>query len=274
MTGYRFATIGFLSDFGLADEFVGVCHGVLRRTAPEATVVDITHGVPAHDVAAGALLLAQAVPYFPEALHLAVVDPGVGSARRGIVIETVSGSCLVGPDNGLLIPAARALGGAVTCVGLPDDPDASRTFQGRDIFAPVAGLLATGAPLVHVGDRVPLDDLVVLALPSAVVGEGMVSGEVVQIDRFGNVATSITPTLLAEAGIRPGDAVAVTVGNRRVEMPYAVMYLGVGVGEFLMLVDSHALMAVCRNQASAAAALGAGRGARVTVATTSAAARG
>lgn len=274
MTGYRFTTIGFLSDYGLADEFVGVCHGVMRRTAPGATVLDITHGVPAHDIAAGSLLLAQAVPYFPEAVHLAVVDPGVGSARRGIVIETASGSCLVGPDNGLLIPAARALGGAVTCVGMPDDPEASRTFQGRDIFAPVAALLATGAPLVAFGDRIPLGDLVVLALPNAVAGDGIVSGEALQIDRFGNVATNITPTLLEEAGVCPGDAVAVTVGNRRVEMPYAVMYFGVGVGEFLMLVDSHGLMAICRNQASAAAALGASRGAKVTVARASAAARG
>jgi len=264
--GYRFTTVGFLSDYGLADEFVGVCHGVIRRSAPGATVVDITHGVPPHDVAAGALLLAQAVPYFPEAVHLAVVDPGVGSARRGLVIETVSGSCLVGPDNGLLIPAARALGGAVTCVALPEDPEASPTFHGRDIFAPVAALLATGAPLVRFGDRVPLGDLVVLGLPNAVVGEGTAAGEVLQIDRFGNVATSITPLLLEQVGIYPGEFLAVTVGNRQVQMRYGVMFDGVGVGEFVVLMDSHGLMTICRNQASAATALAAGRGMKVTFA--------
>jgi S-adenosylmethionine hydrolase len=152
--------VTLLTDYGLADEFVGVCHGVIARIAPTATIVDLTHGIPRHDVRAGALVLARALPYLPAGVHVAIVDPEVGAERRAVAIRCAEEDrLLVGPDNGVLAPAAERFGGAVEAVDIARSPHrlepVSATFHGRDLFAPVAAHLAAGAPLEGAGDPLP-----------------------------------------------------------------------------------------------------------------------
>ena len=164
--------VTFLSDYGEQDEFVGVCHGVLAGLAPAARVIDVTHGIARHDVRAGALVLRNALPYMPAGVHLAVVDPQVGGARRAVAVACADEErTLVGPDNGLLMLAAERFGGAIEAVDVSRSPwrlePVSATFHGRDIFAPVAAALARGEPLAAAGEPCAVEELVPLALPSA-----------------------------------------------------------------------------------------------------------
>ncbi|MGH2719300.1 MAG: SAM hydrolase/SAM-dependent halogenase family protein [Actinomycetota bacterium] len=269
MGGYRHSSIGFLTDYGLTDEFVGVCHGVMRCLAPEATVIDITHGIPPHDVVAGAIALARAVAYLPTGVLLAVVDPGVGSARLGVVVVTGEGSCLVGPDNGLLLPAAERLGGAEACFALENRSlqaqRVSATFHGRDIFAPAAAHLARGVEPSAFGPPVPLADLLRAAIPGAEVGEGRCVGVVLSVDRFGNLETSIDPGDLAAAGLLPGSRLGLTVGPVRAVAPYGTTFSDAPPGEPVVLEDSRGLVAVCLNQSSAAIVFSAAAGTHIAL---------
>src|SRR6266545_825126 len=161
MGGYGW--ISLTTDYGTFDGFVAACHGAIARIAPDVRVIDVTHHVPPADVPRGAAVLAQTAPHLPLSVHCAVVDPGVGTARRGIAIETPNGA-LVGPDNGLLVWAAEALGGIDEVVELANKDwflgDVSRTFHGRDIFAPAAARIASGASLGDAGPSVDPDTLV------------------------------------------------------------------------------------------------------------------
>ncbi|MCK1847563.1 SAM hydrolase/SAM-dependent halogenase family protein, partial [Micromonospora sp. R42004] len=191
--------VSLTTDYGLADGFVAACHGVLARLAPAVRVIDVTHLVPPADVRRGAAVLAQTVPYLPWGVHVAVVDPGVGTARRGIALAA-PGGLLVGPDNGLLLPAAEALGGVSAVVELtnPDwlGPAVSRTFHGRDVFAPVAARLALGAPLAEAGPAVDPGTLVRLPEPVVRAEPGSLTAEVLTVDHFGNVQLAAPGTLL------------------------------------------------------------------------------
>src|SRR3954452_2654476 len=167
----------FLSDYGLLDEFVGVCHGVIARIAPEVRVIDISHGVQRHDVRSGALMLRGALPYMPAGVHLAVVDPEVGGRRPAGALRTAEEDrTLVGPDNGLLMLAAERFGGVVDAIDVGRSPHrlepGSATFHGRDICAPVAARLAGGAPFADAGDPMSPDDLVALDVPRARIEDG------------------------------------------------------------------------------------------------------
>ena len=184
--------IVFCSDYGLADEFVGVCHGVIARIAPDARIIDLTHGIRAMDVRAGAAELAGSVRFMPDdAVYLAVVDPGVGTSRRGIAVETAAGQLLVGPDNGLLSLAWKELGGAVRSVEITSEDvilrPTSHTFHGRDVFAPAAAHLAMGAPLESLGLDVEAGSLVTIPMPGPQIADGQIRCGVLGIDRFGNV---------------------------------------------------------------------------------------
>src|SRR5262245_57806542 len=164
--------ITFLSDYGRDDDFVGVCHGVIARIAPESRVIDVTHGIDRHDVRSGALVLRRALPYFPPGVHLAVVDPEVGGERRAIAVRAAQDDrLLVGPDNGLLAPAIERFGGAVEAVDVARSPHrlepTSATFHGRDLFAPVAAHLAAGAPLADAGQPIDPGRTTPLHLPPA-----------------------------------------------------------------------------------------------------------
>ena len=250
----------FLSDFGLEDEYVGLCHAVIARVAPEAKVIDLHHGVPPHDVVTGARTLAQAVSYGPEdAVFLAVVDPGVGTRRRGVALQA-GDALLVGPDNGILIEAALTLGGVTAGVELEARRvvpwPVSDTFHGRDVFAPAAARLAAGAELGEVGQGIDPSELTgvgLFAVPD--VERGRVSTSVIGVDRFGNVRIGARPEDLAAAGVVADELVLLRGGAsvtvRRVQTYGALEPATVG-----LLVDSAGWLAVVRNGASAAEQLG------------------
>ena len=205
-----FDYITFLTDFGLQDDFVGVCRGVMKRIARDAQILDITHGIAPQAVTQGALTLSRAIPYLPVAVHLAVVDPGVGSERRALAIRTGAGRLYVGPDNGLLTLAADRDG--IEAARSLTNPryhleEVSRTFHARDIFAPVAAHLAAGAHFDDLGDEVEPATLVRLDLPGAVVVAGELHATILDVDRFGNLALNASSAEIAELGVRPGDTV-------------------------------------------------------------------
>src|SRR6188474_2492682 len=182
--------ICFLSDFGLRDDFVGTCHGVIAKIAPDARVIDVTHGIPATEVLQGAHVLSSTLPYMPVGVHLAVVDPGVGGVRRPVALSDAAGRLFVGPDNGLLLPAAERAG--IAEVHELANPEyaletISRTFHGRDLFAPAAAHLANGVPLDDLGPPIAADALARLDLPEAEVGTSRIRSTVLATDRFGNV---------------------------------------------------------------------------------------
>ena len=247
----NFGWVSLTTDYGLSDGFVAACHGVIARIGPQLRVIDVTHQVAPGDVARGAALLAQAVPHLPPAVHVAVVDPGVGTARRPVAVAT-PGGLLVGPDNGLLPWAAEALGGATAAVELANRDwfghPVSRTFHGRDVFAPVAARLANGAPLAGAGPAVPPERLVRLPDPVASAGPGWLEAEVLTVDRFGNVQLAAQATALAGLGA------AVTVGG--VPAVRGGTFADAPAGGLVVLADSTDRVAVAVNGGRAAVVLG------------------
>lgn len=238
--------ISFLSDYGRADEFVGVVHGVIRRVNPDLSVIDVSHDVPRGDVRAGALTLLRSVQYLPPGVCLAVVDPGVGTARRALAAETPWGY-FVGPDNGLLAPAVAMVGGAERIVSLEAEefrlPRDGVTFDGRDVFAPAAAVLASGeARLDELGPEVDPDSLTPLLLPLVDHRDGVVDGEVWWIDAFGNAQTNVSPDDMAHIGLRPGDRVRVRIGGSSHDLVWTETY---GTeGSAVVHVDSYGMMAI------------------------------
>src|SRR5215212_10265549 len=183
--------ITFLSDYGVRDEFAGVVHAVIGRICPDARVIDISHGVPRHDVVSGARMLVRSLPYAPPGVHLAVVDPEVGARRRAVALLTAEDErLLVGPDNGLLLPAADRFGGVAEAVEISASPwrlePLSATFHGRDVFAPVAARLACGAPLAAAGAPLEAGELVALEQTQPRQEEEALVAHVVGTDTFGN----------------------------------------------------------------------------------------
>jgi S-adenosylmethionine hydrolase len=241
MGGYGW--ISLTTDYGTFDGFAAACHGSIARIAPAVRVIDVTHHVPPADVARGAAVLAQTAPHLPPSVHVAVVDPGVGSSRRGIAIGTPSG-VLIGPDNGLLVWAADALGGIDEVFELANKDwflgDVSRTFHGRDVFAPAAAHIATGAPLSDAGPAIDRDTVVRLPDPVVTVGDGWIESEVMTVDRFGNVQLAADGSMLA--GLGPELVVANNVSARR-----GVTFSDVGAGELLVFEDSAGRVAVAVN---------------------------
>jgi S-adenosylmethionine hydrolase len=244
-----------LTDYGLEDGFVAVCHGVSAQIAPNARIIDITHLVPPGDIRRGAAVLAQAAPYFPPAVHVAVVDPGVGTARRAVAVAA-GGSVFVGPDNGLLSWAVEAAGGATAAISLTNRAlwldQVAATFHGRDIFMPVAAHLAAGTALAEAGEETDPASLVVLPRPASAVRAGMAEGEVVTVDRFGNAQLSVTGADAARAGITPGVLVALVWAGREVTVPFGVTFGDAATGELIAYTDSAGLVSVAVNGGSAA----------------------
>jgi S-adenosylmethionine hydrolase len=242
--------VSVLTDFGLADTYVGQVKAAILNVSAGATVVDLTHAVPPQDIFAGAFLLWSAVePFPPGSVHVAVVDPGVGSPRRAIALRSHRGDLFVGPDNGLLIPAAQRLGGIALSVELirPEfwRPQTSMTFHGRDIFGPVAGHLAEGEPLADLGS--PITDPITLSIPEP---DGP-SGEVIHIDTYGNLVTNLPGTNLPAR---------FTVRVAAHEVPSAPYYAAVEAGALLALVGSTGLLEISARDANAAALTSARRG--------------
>lgn len=253
------ACISLLTDFGLADGFVAACHGVAARIAPRTRVIDITHEVPRGDVRRGAAVLAQTIPYLPRGIHVAVVDPGVGTSRRAVAIGTGTG-VFIGPDNGVLSWAVRAAGGASSAYELTNSElwqhPTSNTFHGRDVFTSVAAHLAAGTELETVGDELASDEPVTLPEPLRHVTESEAEGEIVSVDQFGNLQFSIHGEDLQRLGVHKGDTLAVTAGRSRFTLPLLDTYGSVAPDELVAYVDSAGLLAVAVNAGSAAGRLG------------------
>jgi S-adenosylmethionine hydrolase len=251
------AAVTFLSDYGLVDDFVGVCHGVIARIAPGVQVVDITHGIGRHDVRAGALVMRRALPFFPPGVHLAVVDPEVGGRRRAIAVRTAEEDrLLVGPDNGLLSLAAQRFGGAVEAVDIGRSQHrlrpVSATFHGRDLFAPVAAHLALGEPLAEAGDPIDPGDLVSLHMPLARAEADEIVAHAVAFDRFGNVMLDVEHEELASSGLRLGHPVRVN----GVPAKFGLAFVDVEPGGLLLYEDAYRTLALAVNRGSAAEFLG------------------
>ncbi len=246
--------VTLLTDFGTADGYVGEIKGVLASAVPDVAIVDIAHDLPAHDVEAGRLALARYWRRFPAGtVHLVVVDPGVGSERAALAVES-EGRLLVGPDNGVLSPALLHQGARV--VSLPVPPAASPTFHGRDVFAPAAAQLARGLGVDEIGR--PHPEPIVRRTPEATRrDDGTIAGEVIAVDRFGNLVTN----LMARRGG------AVELGGRTI--PMRRTYADVAQGESLALVGSSGLVEIAVRDGSAFERLGAGRGTTVILRTSS-----
>jgi S-adenosylmethionine hydrolase len=258
--------ITFLSDYGHYDEFVGVCHGVIARRCPTARVIDVTHLVPSHDVRAGAILLRAALPYMPVGVHLAVVDPGVSAVgphgRRAVALRTIEdGHVLVGPDNGLLMPAAERLAGVAEAVDIGESVErlqpVSRTFHGRDIFAPVAAALADGQPLAAVGEPLEPAQLRRMAIPTAHLGDGALTAHVLRSDTFGNLILNAANEQLLAVGAEVGDALSVAHAGTHHTAAYAATFADVTPGELLIYEDAQQMVSLAVNRGSAAKLLGA-----------------
>lgn len=256
--------ITFLSDYGHADEFVGVCHGVIAQRCPQARVIDISHTIPRHDVREGALVLRDALAHMPVGVHLAVVDPAVGSSgrsgRREVAVRTVREErLLVGPDNGLLWLAAARLDGVAEAVDIGRSPErrepVSVTFHGRDIFSPVAAALAAGESLASVGEPLAVEELRRLALPTANVLDGLLATHVLRADHFGNLMLDAAPEEIQEARIELGEAVSVEVGGRVHSGRYASTFADVAPGDLLLYEDALQMAALAVNRGSAAGLL-------------------
>jgi S-adenosylmethionine hydrolase len=264
--------ITFLSDYGLADEFVGVVHGVILRLAPEARVIDITHGIPRQAVDLGARALARSLPFMPAGVHLAVVDPEVGAQRRAVALRTGDGErLLVGPDNGLLLPAAERFGGVAAAVEVSNSPwrlePVSATFHGRDVFAPVTARLAAGESLEAAGDPLEPSELARIELSQAHRdSDGNLVAHVVGIDGFGNTALDAGHQQVLDSGWQIGQHVRLTLGDRVYEAVYARTFADVSAGELLLYEDASGSLSLAANAGSAAENLGLRVGAPVTLA--------
>ena len=261
--------VTFLSDYGLEDEFVGVCHAVMLRIAPHLRVIDVHHNILRQDIRHGAVVLLQSIPYLPESVHLAVVDPSVGSERRALAIETGRGETFVGPDNGLLVPAAEASGGIKRAFEITDKrflvTPVSRTFQGRDVFAPAAAHIAAGVDPAEIGAAVPIEELVRLEIPEAWVHDDHLHAEVLQVDRFGNLQLNLSREHLGKVSIARGDKLEVRVEGHRLQVPFGETFADVGAGEFVLIEDSYHYVSVAVNKGDAAARLRARPGATAIV---------
>jgi S-adenosylmethionine hydrolase len=259
--GSRYETVTFLSDYGHADEFVGVCHSVIRGIAPDVRIIDLNHEVPAHDVRAGALCLARSVQYLCPGVVLAVVDPGVGTDRRGVAVEVGDGqSVLIGPDNGLLAPAVALCEGATRAVELnnPDYqlPAPGATFDGRDVFAPAAAHLCAGVDLERLGTRVDPAGLRPALMPvSRFEDEGLVA-EVLWVDRFGNLQLNVDPDDVEEWG----DRIRLRFGGNQRTAKRVGGYADLAAGEVGLVVDSYGLLSIALDRMSAAELLDLGAG--------------
>ena len=247
--------ITFLSDYGYEDEFAGVCRAVIAQIAPGAPLIDLSHGVARQDIRQGAILLANALPSCPPGVHLAVVDPGVGSERRAVAVAAAEGRFLVGPDNGLLSRALERLGGALDAVDLTRSPfrlePVSATFHGRDLFAPVAAHLALGARLEEAGQPIDPASLTALDLPAPRIGPDEVVAHAIHVDGYGNVTLDLDATMLADGPLRPGEALDIRAPDGRFEAVWAQTFADVDPGEVLLFEDSSGALALAVGGGSA-----------------------
>ena len=248
--------ITFLSDYGYDDEFAGVCRAVISQIAPGAPMIDLTHGIARQDVRQGAIVLANSLPSCPPGVHLAVVDPGVGSERRAVAVAAAEGRILVGPDNGLLSRALARLGGALDAVELSRSAfrlePVSATFHGRDLFAPVAAHLSLGARLDEAGEAIDPGSLTTLDLPTPSVSDTEVVAHAIHQDGYGNVTLDLDASMLSDGPFRPGDRLEVRAPDGRFEGVWARTFADVAPSDVLLFEDSSGSLALAVSGGSAA----------------------
>jgi S-adenosylmethionine hydrolase len=252
--------VTLLTDYGRDDDFVGVCHGVIRRICPDARIVDITHGIRRYGVRQGAIVLRNTLPYMPTGVHVAVVDPQVGTERRGVALRCGDGRLLVGPDNGLLSLAWEHCGGVELAVDVSRSPHrlepVSATFHGRDLFAPVGAHLAAGEELADAGEPLDPEGLVAIELPEPRREDGDLVAHALVVDHFGNVGLNVSHEDLAGTGLTLGNPVEIEVGGERYLGTFAQTFADVAAGELLVYEDAYRSLAVAINRGDAAATLG------------------
>ena len=261
--------VTFLSDYGLEDEFVGVCHGVMLRIAPWVQVIHVHHNILRQDIRHGAIVLQQSVKYLPDSVHLAVVDPSVGSHRRAVVVETAWGEIFVGPDNGLVIPAANDCGGITKAFEITDRrfmlTPVSRTFQGRDVFAPAAAHVAAGVDPSEMGPAIDPEELVPLEIPEAWVHDDHMHAEVLQVDRFGNLQLNMNAAQLEKLGLSSNGHLEVRLEGHRLNVPLGTTFADVDAGSFVLIEDSYRHLSLAINKGDAAGMLRARAGSTAIV---------
>jgi S-adenosylmethionine hydrolase len=261
--------VTFTSDYGLEDEFVGVCHGVMLKIAPWLKVVDVHHNILRQDIRHGAIVLQQSIGFLPEGVHLAVVDPTVGSTRRAVVIETPSGAHLVGPDNGLLVPAAGVLGGIAEVHEIRNErfqlTPVSHTFQGRDVFAPAAAHLAAGVDPSELGPPIDPAALVALEITEAWMHDDHLHAEVLQIDRFGNLQFNLDRSHLEDVRLSEEARLEVRMEGHRLNVPFGSAFSDVPEGEYVLVEDSYERISLAINNGDAARRLQARAGSTAIV---------
>ena len=248
----------FLTDFGLTDDFVGTCHGVIKRISRDAQIIDITHGIPPQAVLQGALVLANTLPYMPIGVHLAVVDPGVGGPRRALALRDREGRLFIGPDNGLLLPAAERAGieDAREIVNPSYALESiSRTFHGRDLFAPAAAHLAAGVPLAELGPPISPDALVRLDLPVPQFGTDAIDAIALYVDSFGNIALNLTRDDVERIGIVPGTRLELELNGEQYYAVAARTFADARTGDVILYEDSYRNMSVAVSRGNAASLL-------------------
>lgn len=246
--------ICFVSDFGLEDTWVGVCHAVIHRACPQAHIVDLAHNIPPFDIRKGATTAAAGVYQIPDAIHLVVVDPGVGPGRRDLCLITASGARLVGPDNGVLIPAARRAGGIETAIAIDatkiDFRSPLATFHARDVLAPAAAALACGVDARSLGTVIDEKELAPPPFGACEKRVDSVECEVIEADRFGSLRFNIGAEELEPLGLK-ADALRIAIGHTMLEAPLRQTFSDVPVGEPVALVDSSGWLTLAVNRGSA-----------------------
>ncbi|HLY86789.1 MAG TPA: SAM-dependent chlorinase/fluorinase [Gaiellaceae bacterium] len=261
--------VTFLTDFGLQDDFVGTCHGVIATIAPDARVIDVTHGVRPGHVLQGALVLANTLSYMPAGVHLAVVDPGVGSGRRALALRDGEGRLHVGPDNGLLLPAADRFGGVAAAHELANPEyslqPVSRTFHGRDLFAPAAAHLAAGVPLEELGPPVDPEALVRIEIPEPEVGQNRIRASALVVDRFGNIALNLRREHLEHAELGAGTRVELVSRGDRFYAVSARTFADAPRGALILYEDSYGSLALAVSRGNAAQLLRVEEGGEIVI---------
>ena len=252
--------VTLLTDYGRDDDFVGVCHGVIRSIAPDAEIVDVTHGIPRYAVRTGAIVMRNTLPFMPVGVHVAVVDPQVGTERRAVALQCGDGRVLVGPDNGLLSLAWESAGGVERAIDVTRSPQrlepVSATFHGRDIFAPVAAHLASGLEPAESGEPIDPSTLTRVELPRPYAEDGTVVAHALIVDRFGNAGLNVSHDEVVGSGLTLGATVEVEVRGERYLATYASTFADVTPGELIVYEDAYRTLAVAINRGDAAGTLG------------------
>jgi S-adenosylmethionine hydrolase len=253
--------VTLLTDYGREDDFVGVCHGVIRRIEPQIRIINITHGIPRFEVRHGAIVLRNTLPYMPVGVHMAVVDPQVGTERRAVAIRCRDGRMLVGPDNGLLSLAWEEAGGIDLAVDVTNSPHrlepVSATFHGRDVFAPVAAHLAAGAELTDAGEPLDPDSLERIQLPQPRMEGDVLLVHVVTVDRFGNASLDARHEDLEPIGAALGEHVDLDLGDGELHQArYARTFAEASPGDLIIYEDAYRALALAINRRDAASSLG------------------